>query len=238
MVVAVGLVASPYKAAYVSAKHGIAGLTKATTAVTRAHSGVATIGLAIAFLGVVATFFFGPEIKGARRWLDLGPLVEDVEALAVERARLPLADAPGAEELPTLPRPSVRSTSLPSTVQSTIRAQPGRVTDVASNAPAGATIALPDAGIADAEYQGLVKNLGHLLFTKYVLPFEISSILFIAAMVGAGDVEDAFWLLSDYSWPGNIRQLANVLRRAVVEPRIGRDAGRRRGRTGRQTEVV
>lgn len=32
---------------------------------------------------------------------------------------------------------------------------------------------------------GLVKNLGHLLFTKYVLPFEISSILFIAAMVGA-----------------------------------------------------
>jgi NADH-quinone oxidoreductase subunit J len=33
--------------------------------------------------------------------------------------------------------------------------------------------------------QGLVKNLGHLLFTKYVVPFEVSSILFIAAMVGA-----------------------------------------------------
>ncbi|MFN5418192.1 MAG: NADH-quinone oxidoreductase subunit J [Flavobacteriia bacterium] len=32
---------------------------------------------------------------------------------------------------------------------------------------------------------GLVKNLGHLLFTEYVLPFEVSSILFIAAMVGA-----------------------------------------------------
>jgi NADH-quinone oxidoreductase subunit J len=33
--------------------------------------------------------------------------------------------------------------------------------------------------------QGLVENLGQLLFTKYVLPFEISSVLFIAAMVGA-----------------------------------------------------
>lgn len=33
--------------------------------------------------------------------------------------------------------------------------------------------------------QGLVQNLGQLLFTKYVLPFEVSSILFIAAMVGA-----------------------------------------------------
>ncbi len=33
--------------------------------------------------------------------------------------------------------------------------------------------------------QGLVKNLGHTLFTKYVVPFEVSSILFIAAAVGA-----------------------------------------------------
>lgn len=33
--------------------------------------------------------------------------------------------------------------------------------------------------------QGLVENLGYLLFDKYVLPFEVSSILFIAAMVGA-----------------------------------------------------
>lgn len=32
---------------------------------------------------------------------------------------------------------------------------------------------------------GLVENLGQQLFTKYVLPFEISSVLFIAAMVGA-----------------------------------------------------
>ena len=33
--------------------------------------------------------------------------------------------------------------------------------------------------------QGMVENLGQLLFTKYVLPFEITSILFISAMVGA-----------------------------------------------------
>jgi NADH-quinone oxidoreductase subunit J len=38
---------------------------------------------------------------------------------------------------------------------------------------------------AGAENIGLVENLGQLLFTKYVLPFEMSSILFIAAMVGA-----------------------------------------------------
>ena len=32
---------------------------------------------------------------------------------------------------------------------------------------------------------GLVKNLGHVLFNDYALPFEISSILFLSAMVGA-----------------------------------------------------
>ncbi|MEI8116790.1 MAG: NADH-quinone oxidoreductase subunit J [Flavobacteriia bacterium] len=32
---------------------------------------------------------------------------------------------------------------------------------------------------------GLVEKLGKLLFSKYLVPFEISSILFIAAMVGA-----------------------------------------------------
>lgn len=37
----------------------------------------------------------------------------------------------------------------------------------------------------DAADNGLVENLGMLLFREYVLPFEISSILFIAAMVGA-----------------------------------------------------
>jgi NADH-quinone oxidoreductase subunit J len=32
---------------------------------------------------------------------------------------------------------------------------------------------------------GLVQELGRVLFTEYVLPFEISSVLFLSAMVGA-----------------------------------------------------
>ena len=32
---------------------------------------------------------------------------------------------------------------------------------------------------------GLIQNLGKVLFTQYVIPFEISSILFLSAMVGA-----------------------------------------------------
>ena len=32
---------------------------------------------------------------------------------------------------------------------------------------------------------GLIKNLGNVLFKEYVVPFEISSILFLSAMVGA-----------------------------------------------------
>lgn len=42
----------------------------------------------------------------------------------------------------------------------------------------------PDASTMQAD-AGLVENLGELLFTKYVLPFEVSSVLFLAAMVGA-----------------------------------------------------
>jgi NADH-quinone oxidoreductase subunit J len=41
------------------------------------------------------------------------------------------------------------------------------------------------AATENANNQGLVQNLGQLLFTKYVLPFEIASVLFIASMVGA-----------------------------------------------------
>ncbi len=33
--------------------------------------------------------------------------------------------------------------------------------------------------------QGLIKNLGMVLFRDYVVPFEISSILFLSAMIGA-----------------------------------------------------
>ncbi len=32
---------------------------------------------------------------------------------------------------------------------------------------------------------GLVKNLGQVLFSKFLLPFEVSSILLLSAMVGA-----------------------------------------------------
>ncbi len=32
---------------------------------------------------------------------------------------------------------------------------------------------------------GLISNLGKILFTNYVIPFEISSVLFLSAMVGA-----------------------------------------------------
>ncbi|MEP7141283.1 MAG: NADH-quinone oxidoreductase subunit J [Ferruginibacter sp.] len=32
---------------------------------------------------------------------------------------------------------------------------------------------------------GLIKNLGMILFTDYVFPFEISSVLFLSAMIGA-----------------------------------------------------
>jgi NADH-quinone oxidoreductase subunit J len=32
---------------------------------------------------------------------------------------------------------------------------------------------------------GLITNLGKVLFTKFVLPFEISSVLFLSAMIGA-----------------------------------------------------
>lgn len=32
---------------------------------------------------------------------------------------------------------------------------------------------------------GLIQNLGKVLFTEYVVPFEISSVLFLSAMVGA-----------------------------------------------------
>ena len=33
--------------------------------------------------------------------------------------------------------------------------------------------------------EGLISNLGKILFTNYLLPFEISSVLFLSAMIGA-----------------------------------------------------
>jgi NADH-quinone oxidoreductase subunit J len=46
------------------------------------------------------------------------------------------------------------------------------------------TIALPATAEAK-ENIGLVENLGNVLFKDFVVPFEISGILFLAAMVGA-----------------------------------------------------
>lgn len=45
--------------------------------------------------------------------------------------------------------------------------------------------AVPVAVDKTASDIGLITNLGKVLFTKYVLPFEISSVLFLSAMIGA-----------------------------------------------------
>lgn len=46
------------------------------------------------------------------------------------------------------------------------------------------TASLP-APVASNAGMGLVKNLGQVLFTQFLLPFETASLLFLAAMVGA-----------------------------------------------------
>jgi NADH-quinone oxidoreductase subunit J len=46
------------------------------------------------------------------------------------------------------------------------------------------TEALPVNAVADADL-GSVKRLGKVMFDKFLLPFEISSVLLLAAMVGA-----------------------------------------------------
>lgn len=51
------------------------------------------------------------------------------------------------------------------------------------------TAAFQKSGVAiykgNAEDIGLVKNLGKVLMTEYLVPFELSGILFVSAMVGA-----------------------------------------------------
>jgi NADH-quinone oxidoreductase subunit J len=39
--------------------------------------------------------------------------------------------------------------------------------------------------VSEGGETGLIKTLGSVLFKDYVLPFEVSSILFLSAMVGA-----------------------------------------------------
>ncbi len=47
----------------------------------------------------------------------------------------------------------------------------------------GISLAPPDsAGITQI---GLVKNLGKVLFSDFILPFEVSAVLFLSAMIGA-----------------------------------------------------
>jgi NADH-quinone oxidoreductase subunit J len=46
------------------------------------------------------------------------------------------------------------------------------------------SVVIADSNAPDSEL-GLVKNLGKVLFTDYVVPFELAGILFLAAMVGA-----------------------------------------------------
>ena len=53
---------------------------------------------------------------------------------------------------------------------------------VAALKQTGATAQLVQTNGGDV---GLIKNLGMALFTDYVFPFEISSVLFLSAMIGA-----------------------------------------------------
>jgi len=43
----------------------------------------------------------------------------------------------------------------------------------------------PESNVAFGNDAGMIKNLGQTLFNEFALPFEVSSILFLAAMVGA-----------------------------------------------------
>ncbi len=48
------------------------------------------------------------------------------------------------------------------------------------------TLNLPAGSVINGESKiGLIENLGQILFKDYVLPFEISSVLFLSAMIGA-----------------------------------------------------
>lgn len=53
---------------------------------------------------------------------------------------------------------------------------------VASLMKAGQTDMMMEMGTGR---QGLIRNLGRVLFKEYVVPFEISSVLFLSAMIGA-----------------------------------------------------
>jgi NADH-quinone oxidoreductase subunit J len=50
---------------------------------------------------------------------------------------------------------------------------------------AGIRTARPEVMDTSSTDIGLISNLGEVLFTKYVFPFEISSVLFLSSMIGA-----------------------------------------------------
>lgn len=47
------------------------------------------------------------------------------------------------------------------------------------------TVEMSSTKISTSGNLGLIHNLGKVLFQKYVLPFELSSVLFLSAMIGA-----------------------------------------------------
>ena len=51
------------------------------------------------------------------------------------------------------------------------------------NIPAGAPPA--DARVIGAEGFGTVESVGHLLFTQYLVPFELTGILLLVAIIGS-----------------------------------------------------
>ena len=73
--------------------------------------------------------------------------------------------------------------------------QKGRLAQVAGAVSGGVLLLVILAALRTAIYTipidatatkiGLIENLGKVLFTKFVLPFEIASVLFLSAMIGA-----------------------------------------------------
>lgn len=81
-------------------------------------------------------------------------------------------------------------------LNSDVEPQKKRWLKVAGALAGGCLLLVMIAALKDADYKnrvaqtqqgdiGLIKNLGMSLFNEYVVPFEISSVLFLSAMVGA-----------------------------------------------------
>jgi NADH-quinone oxidoreductase subunit J len=73
---------------------------------------------------------------------------------------------------------------------------------------------------------GLISNLGRKLFTDYVLPFEISSVLFLSAMIGAIIIGK-----KDPGTPGDKNAEASDVPEYLTRPDAGPIPGRENART-------